>query len=78
MEEETKKLIEENLVLSKENNKLLLKIHGILRLNQIMRIAYWVIIILIAVGAFYFIQPFMDGILSVYGVDTDSVINILK
>jgi len=78
MDEEVKKLIEENLELSKENSKLLRKVHGILRLNQIMRISYWVIIILIAIGAFYFIQPFLDGLLGAYGIDSSSIGNLLK
>jgi hypothetical protein len=74
-----KKLLEENLKLSKENNELLKKVRAFQRWSQITKVLYWFVIILVAAGAFYFIQPYLGGILNLYsgGVsDIGSVKNI--
>jgi hypothetical protein len=61
-----KNLLEENLKLSKENNELLIKIRSVQRWSQISRIFYWLIIIGVSFGAFYFIQPYIGNLLNVY------------
>jgi len=66
MDPELKQLLEENLRLSKENNVLLLKIRNIQRWAQITKILYWFVIIAAAVGALYFIKPYLGGILNIY------------
>ena len=71
MDEETKKLIV-------ENNEMLKKLVSFQKWSQIYRIAYWVIIVLSAAGAFYFIQPFLSGLAGVYGIDASSFSNALK
>jgi len=78
MEPEVKQLLEENLRLSKENNELLLKIHKIQKWDQIMRVGYYVVLILVALGALYFIKPFLSSLLSVYGVDPSSLDSLMK
>ena len=78
MDEETKKLIQENLELSKKNNEILHKLYKFQRFNQMIRVAYWVIIILVAVGAFYFVQPFLDQLSGFYGLDSSDIMNMLK
>ena len=78
MEGDIKKLLEDNLNLNKENNRLLLKLYNIQRWAQVTRIIYWFIIIGITIGAFYFIKPFLSGILNVYGIDSSKFGNILK
>lgn len=69
MDLEVKQLIEENLRLSKENNELLLKVYKIQKWGQIVRVGYYVVLVLIAVGALYFIKPFLGSLLGVYGID---------
>jgi hypothetical protein len=66
MDEETKKLLEENLTLNKENNQMLTKLVLYQKWNQIYRIAYWAIIILSTLGAFYFLQPYLSSLIGVY------------
>jgi hypothetical protein len=66
MDQEVKQLLEENLKLSKENNVLLLKIRSVQRWAQITRILYWVVIIGVSFGAFYYIQPLLGNLLNVY------------
>lgn len=82
MEEEIKKLISENIALNKENNEMLKKLIIYQKWNQIYKIVYWSIIILSAIGAFYFIQPLLANLVNVYtgGMGTSSVssLNDLK
>jgi hypothetical protein len=80
MDPEVKKLLEENLKLSKENNIMLLKIRSVQRWAQITRIFYWFIIIGITIGAFYFIKPYLGNLLNIYtgGVSGISNVDISK
>ncbi len=66
MDEETKKLLADNLVLNKDNNEMLHKLVLYQKWNQIYRIVYWTIIILSTVGAFYFIQPYITNLIGLY------------
>ena len=66
MDEETKKLLTENYALNKENNEMLKKLVFFQKLNQVYRVAYWAIIILSAIGAFYFVKQYMGDLISVY------------
>ena len=66
MEQDVKALLEENLRLSKENNELLLKVHKVLRWQQITRYLYWVVIILVSFGALYYIKPYLGNLLNIY------------
>lgn len=74
MDQEIKNLLEENLKLSKENNELLIKVRRVQKWSQYSRIFYWVLIIGITYGAFYFIQPYLENLLSLYtgGVEVNS------
>ncbi len=78
MDEEYKKLLEENLVLNKENNKMLYKLVSYQKWNIVYKIVYWAIIILTALGAFYFLMPLFNNLVSVYtgGVGTSDVKNL--
>ena len=66
MDPEVKRLLEENLSLSRENSELLKKVYRIQRWAQITRVIYWFVIIGVAFGALYFVQPFLGSILNVY------------
>ncbi len=63
---EIKDLLEENLKLSKENNRMLNKLRSAQRFSSAMRAIYWLILIGISVGAFYYIQPYFDQVKSLY------------
>ncbi len=77
MDEETKKLIADNYSLNKENNEMLKKLVLFQKLNQIYRIVYWAIIIMSAIGAFYFMKQYMGNLISLYtgGIGDTSSIN---
>ncbi|HLP86588.1 MAG TPA: hypothetical protein VK153_01800 [Candidatus Paceibacterota bacterium] len=66
MDPDLKNLLEENLKLNQENNGLLKKIYSIERWRQITRALYWVVIIGVSFGAFYYIKPFLGNLLNVY------------
>ena len=66
MDPEVKHLLEENLALSKENNELIKKVRNFQKWSRISRIFYWIIIIGVAYGAFYFLQPYIEKVMNLY------------
>ncbi|OGI61777.1 hypothetical protein A2645_00585 [Candidatus Nomurabacteria bacterium RIFCSPHIGHO2_01_FULL_39_9] len=66
-DEELKRMMEINTELVKENNKLLKKIRGATKRAIVFKIIYWLIILGIALGAFYYIQPFVDKAKEILG-----------
>lgn len=62
MDDESKKMLEETLALAKENHEMLRKVRGAQKQAAFFRFMYWAFIILAGVGAFYFIQPYVDSI----------------
>lgn len=62
-----KQLLEANLEISRENNEMLKKIRNAQKLAQIYRVVYWIVIIGASYGAYYFVQPYIGGILNIYG-----------
>ncbi len=77
---DNKDSMEELLELTKENNKILKKLLSSLRLSRAMRIIYWVIIVGVALGAYYYVQPYVEGLISTYnsiGAGVNSLNNTL-
>lgn len=66
MDSEIKNLIEKNLALTEENNKLLRKMQRRARWGTITHIIYWIIILGITFGSYYYIQPYLNQALSAY------------
>lgn len=71
MDPETKRLLQENLALSKETNELLKKMVSAQRWGRVFHLLYWVLIIGGSVGVYYWLQPFLGPILGNY----DSIMN---
>ncbi len=63
MTPEEKSLLERTYALAEENNEMLRSIRNANRISLILRIVYWVVIIGIALGAYYFIQPYFESVL---------------
>lgn len=81
MSPEERELLNQSLELSKENNKMLHMIRRYMRLARFMSVIYWVFIIGSAVGAYYFIQPYVEKIYTVYGgakSNLDNISNLLQ
>ncbi|MEK7578968.1 MAG: hypothetical protein AAB460_00320 [Patescibacteria group bacterium] len=67
MTPEERKMLEETLALSRENNIVLKKLRRGALWGRAMHLLYWVVIIGTTVGAFYFLQPLLDQFGSIYG-----------
>ena len=81
MDPESKKLLEETYSLAKENNAMLSSIKRSMLLSRVMTVVYWVAIIGVSVGAFYFVQPYIDQLMEIYGgakSNLDNVGSLLK
>ena len=61
-----KELLEKTFEMSKENNHILKGIRSSNRWAAFFRIFYWVIIIGISVGAFYYVQPYINVAFKAY------------
>ena len=59
MEIEEKKILEENLEISRESLKILKGIRRGNRLNMAFRILYWLIILGAVAGVYYFVEPYI-------------------
>ena len=66
MTPEEKKLLEQIADLSEENNRLLRKIRNTGRWSLAYNLIYWIVIIGISLGAYYYIQPYIDQLQGVY------------
>ena len=65
--------IQETRQLAEENNELIKGVNNSLYWQKVFNYVYWLIIIGIAIGAFYFLQPLWDNVMAAY----DTVINVL-
>lgn len=63
---EVKKILEENLSLTKENHKILAGIRNAQRRANMYRLIYWIVIIAITLGAYYFVQPYIESLTGYY------------
>ena len=66
MNPEDRRLLERAVELSEENNKILHSIRRANRLGMIWKIIYWVAIIAISYGAYIYIQPYVDQLMTTY------------
>lgn len=68
-----KELLQKTYELSEENNKILRSIRRSNRLSSFFRIIYWVLIIGISIGAYYYIQPYVDAMIKSYRSVQDDI-----
>jgi len=61
MEPEEKQKLERALQLAEDNNRILSKMHRSMQWGRIFKAVYWIIIIGVSLGLFYFIQPIIDA-----------------
>lgn len=66
MDQEDRDLMEEVLELSRENNKILHKLHRAAIIGRIGKIIYWVVIIGSMFGVYYFFQPLVENLMDTY------------
>jgi len=59
MDPESKKMLENTFALVEANNKMLQSMRRAQKLASFMHFIYWLIIIAIAIGSYYFMQPYV-------------------
>ncbi len=66
MDPESKQLLQNTLALTEENNKMLHKIRSVQKRDAIWQTLKYILIIGIALGAFYFLDPYLNKIIDLY------------
>lgn len=64
--DETKVMMTEILKLTRENNEILVKVRNGQRWAQVSKALYWLVILGIGFGSFYYIQPYLNSLTSSY------------
>jgi len=70
MDADLKEKLNEIEAISKDNNRMLLKLRRAVWWTQFFSVFRWVVIIGLAIGAFYIFQPFFDKISEIYQYTT--------
>ncbi len=65
-DQELQHLLHENLRLAKENNRILVKLQKFQRFQKNTKILYWIIIVAIGLGAYYYVKPYIDNVYDIY------------
>lgn len=65
---ELQKLLQKNIKITQDNNRLLRSMHRAMQWGRFVRIIYWVIIIGSALGVYYYVEPIIGNLRG--GVDS--------
>ena len=68
MTPEERSLLERTYKLTEENNDILRSIRRSNRWSMAIKAIYWIVIIGLSIGAFYFIQPYIEFMTSALGI----------
>lgn len=66
MDPEDKSTLRKILELEQKNSKILSQMQRSMFWGRVFRTVYWVVIIAAAVGAYYYIEPYINGIIETY------------
>ena len=78
MGEEEKELLRRTFDMAQKNNKILESIQRSMFWGRVMRYVYWAIIIGGAIGLYYFVEPYVDQVLQVYGGIKGGINNLFQ
>ena len=67
MQPEEKEILKKTLELSQENNTMLHSIKRGMMWGRVIRVIYWVVIVGVSVGVYYYVEPYLDTVISAYG-----------
>jgi len=62
MTPEEKSVLEETYRLTQENSEILRGIQRSQRVSMAFRVVYWIVIIVLSFGAYYFVQPYVNNL----------------
>lgn len=66
MSPEERELLEKSVSLSEENNKMLHAMRRSMFWAHVSSVLYWLVIIGISVGAFYYLEPYVEKAMNLY------------
>jgi hypothetical protein len=78
MEPEEREMLRRVLELSQKNNKMLHAIQRSMFWGKVFRYLYWAIIIGAAIGAYYFLDPYVNGVLDAYNSVKNNITHIIQ
>ncbi len=78
MDPELKKMVKETLDMTRENNAMLIKLRHAQKIANMYRVFYWLVIIFISFGSYYYVKPYLGTIFNYYGSMTGGAENISK
>ncbi len=61
-----------------ENNRILVRMRRVQRNSQLFRLFYWLVIVGLTLGAFYYIEPYLKQLTQIYSGIQDTQQNIQK
>jgi hypothetical protein len=73
MTPEEKSLLERTHKIAEDNNVILRGIRRANRISTVMRILYWLIIVGVTLGAFYYLQPYIDSMFEIIDKAQESI-----
>ena len=66
LEPKEEKLLEETYKIEKENNEMLHSLYRNMWTGRLFRVFYWVIILGVMAGSFYYAQPYIEKLMTMY------------
>jgi hypothetical protein len=66
MSPEERELLDKSVALAEDNNKILHAMRRSMRIAHTVTVVYWIIIIASLVGTYYFVQPYVNQIITAY------------
>jgi len=78
MDFDEKEALEKILALTEENNKILRKMRRSVLWGRIFHFIYWAVIIGLSIGAYVYIQPYLDSMLQFIGAGKEGMENMGK
>ncbi len=76
MNPEEKQMLEETLELSQENNKMLKHIRRSQKMAAVIRIFYWVLVLVVSYGAYTFAEPYVNQMVKIIQSSQTELSNI--
>jgi hypothetical protein len=76
MDPQSKKLLEETLALTQENNNMLHTMRRSQFWANVTRYIYWIFIIGSAVGAYYYVKPYVDPLVDGFKSSMETINSI--
>ena len=78
MSPEERELLNRSVALAQDNNKILRSMRRSMFWARVISMIYWALIIGSAVGAYYFIQPYLNQAISIYNTAQGNLDNVGK